>query len=32
MSSSVSLDTSALGSGNFEDVIQINNQRVAAFP
>ena len=32
MSSSVSLDTSALGTGNFEDVIQINNKRVAAFP
>lgn len=32
MSASVSLDTSALGSWNFTDVIQINNTRVAAFP
>jgi uncharacterized repeat protein (TIGR01451 family) len=32
MSASVSLDTSALGSWNFEDVIKINNTRTAAFP
>jgi uncharacterized repeat protein (TIGR01451 family) len=32
MSTSVTLDTSVLGSWNFEDVIQINNTRVSPFP
>ncbi len=32
MSTSVDLDLQALGSGNFEDVIQVKNKRVGAFP
>lgn len=32
MSTSVSLDTSALAGGNFEDVVQVQNKRVGAFP
>lgn len=32
MSVSVNLDSSALQSGNFEDVVQINNKRIGGFP
>jgi len=32
MSASVSLDTSALASGNFGDAIQVTNTRIAGFP
>jgi len=32
MSASVTLDTSALASGNFTDVVQVSNTRVAGFP
>lgn len=32
MSTSVELDTSALASGNFQDIIQIKNKRISAFP
>lgn len=32
MSTSIDLDLSALASGNFEDVVQVQNKRVGAFP
>lgn len=32
MSVSVNLDSSALQSGNFQDVVQINNKRIGGFP